>query len=74
MYLYLGHIGAVYKRLSSLIADIPGIGEILLSVNGVILDDAYNRYLYDFVRMKYQSHGGNTDVEFKVRNPLIQIS
>lgn len=66
--LYLGHKGTVHKKLSLLIKDIPGLGEVLRTINDISPEDAYNQYLHDFVRMVYGSLGRSLDTELKVRN------
>ena len=65
---YLGHKGTIHNKLSLLISDIPGVGEILHTMNDVIPDDAYNRYLHDFMEMVYESDDRTMDAELEVRN------
>ena len=53
-YLYLGHRGEIHNKLSLLVSDIPGIGEIIQKMNDANPEALFEGYLYDFVRMVHE--------------------
>ena len=72
-YLYSGDdLSQVHKQLC-LLLEATAIGEVVTQAGSVNLDEFYERYLHDFVRLAHQCNHKNLDhetQEYEVTNML----